>query len=78
VRNRGIDCLRRERRHDRDLGIDDALVTRLEAAERTEEQVADCEESSHARQLLLSLPSNQRQVIELAYFKGLSQKSPKR
>jgi Sigma-70 region 2 len=49
VRNRSIDWLRREARHDRDLEIDDALVGRLEAAERTEEQAASREESRHAR-----------------------------
>jgi RNA polymerase sigma-70 factor (ECF subfamily) len=73
VRNRSIDWLRREARHDRDLEIDDALVARLEAAERTEQRVADLEESRHARQLLVSLPEDQRRVIELAYFKGLTQ-----
>ncbi len=73
VRNRSIDCLRREARHSRDLEIDDALVTQLEAAERTEQRVADLEESRHARQLLVSLPDDQRRVIELAYFKGLTQ-----
>ena len=73
VRNRSIDCLRREARHDRDVAIDDALVARLEAAERTEEQVADREQSRHTRELLVSLPDDQRHVIELAYFTGLSQ-----
>ncbi len=73
VRNRSIDCLRREARHNRDLEIDHALVTRLEAAERTEQRVADLEESRHARELLVSLPDDQRRVIELAYFKGLTQ-----
>ncbi len=73
VHNRGIDWLRREARHDRDLEIDDARVARLEAAERTDEQVASREESRNARQLLTSLPIEQRQVIELAYFIGLTQ-----
>ncbi|MDQ2897436.1 MAG: sigma-70 family RNA polymerase sigma factor [Actinomycetota bacterium] len=73
VRNRSIDSLRRTARHNRDLGIDDARVGRLEAAERTEDQVASREESRDTRQLLLCLPTNQRQVIELAYFKGLTQ-----
>lgn len=72
VRNRSIDWLRREGRHDRDLEIDDARVGRLEAAERTEEQVAARDESRHARQLLVSLPTEQRQVIELSFFKGLT------
>jgi RNA polymerase sigma-70 factor (ECF subfamily) len=73
VRNRSIDCLRRDARHDRDPEIDDALVAELEAAQRTEEQVADREESRHAHQLLVSLPNDQRQVIHLAYFKGLTE-----
>jgi RNA polymerase sigma-70 factor (ECF subfamily) len=73
VRNRSIDWLRRERRHDREVEIDDAIVGQLEAAERTEEVVAAREDSLHARQLLVSLPPEQRQVIELTYFKGLTQ-----
>jgi RNA polymerase sigma-70 factor (ECF subfamily) len=73
VRNQSIDWLRREARHDRELEIDDALVGRLEAAERTEDEVATREESRHTRELLVTLPTEQRQVIELAYFKGLTQ-----
>ena len=73
TRNRSIDCLRRAARHDRDVELDEVRVRRLEAAERTEEQVAEREESRHTRQLLLCLPTNQRQVIELAYFQGLTQ-----
>ena len=72
MRNRSIDWLRREARHARDVEIDDAVVGRLEAAERTDEQAATREESRHARQLLGSIPTEQRQVIELAYFKGLT------
>ena len=72
VRNRSIDWLRRERRHDRNLEIDDAIAGGLEAPERTDEQAASLEEAREARQLLLHLPSEQRQVIELAYFNGLT------
>lgn len=73
VRHRSIDWLRREARHDRDLEIDDDAVGRLEAAERTEEQVGAHEDARLARGLLTCLPLEQRQVIELAYFKGLTQ-----
>lgn len=72
VRNRSIDWLRREARHNRGQKNGDALVDRLEATERTDEQVAAQEMRRHTRQLLVSLPSDQRQVIELAYFKGLT------
>lgn len=73
VRNRSIDWLRREARHARDLEINDAIIGRLEAAERTDEQAVTRDDSRHARQLLVSIPPKQRQVIELAYFKGLTQ-----
>jgi RNA polymerase sigma-70 factor (ECF subfamily) len=72
VRNRSIDWLRREARYDRCLEIDDAVAERLEAADRTDVEVIAREESRTARQLLVTLPSDQRQVIELAYFNGLT------
>jgi RNA polymerase sigma-70 factor (ECF subfamily) len=73
VRHRSIDWLRREARHALDLEIDDALLGRLESPGRTHDQAVTREESRHARQLLVSIPTEQRQVIELAYFKGLTQ-----
>jgi RNA polymerase sigma-70 factor, ECF subfamily len=73
VRNRSIDYLRREGRHARCLEIDDASVGRLEATERTDEQAITHEESREARQLVTGLPIEQRQVIELGYFTGLTQ-----
>ena len=73
VRKRSIDWLRSEARSVPTLEIDDALVEQLEAAERTDELVACRDESRLARQLLVSLPSEQRQVIELAFFKELTQ-----
>ena len=73
VRNRSIDWLRSEARTVPTLEIDGALVEQLEAQERTDELVVTREESRLARQLLVSLPSEQRQVIELAFFKELTQ-----
>jgi RNA polymerase sigma-70 factor (ECF subfamily) len=73
VRNRSIDWLRREARHALALENDDAILGRLEAPERTDDQAVTREEARHARQLLSSIPTEQRQIIELAYFKGLTQ-----
>jgi RNA polymerase sigma-70 factor (ECF subfamily) len=73
VRNRSIDSLRRGARHNHHVGIDAALVERVEAAERTEDLVAAREEARNARRLVAGLPSAQRQVIELAFFSGLTQ-----
>jgi RNA polymerase sigma-70 factor (ECF subfamily) len=72
ARNRSIDWLRREARHDRSVEIDDERLERLEAAERTDEQALSRDESRRTRELLVGLPSAQRQVIELAYFSGLT------
>ncbi|MFZ0041750.1 MAG: sigma-70 family RNA polymerase sigma factor, partial [Solirubrobacteraceae bacterium] len=73
VRNRSIDWLRREARHDRDSAIDEALIKRLKAPDRTDGEILAQEESREAREALVSLPVEQRQVIELAFFKGLTQ-----
>jgi RNA polymerase sigma-70 factor (ECF subfamily) len=73
VRNRGIDSIRRRARHDRVLEIDDAIADRLEAAERTDEQVVKRDQSRQMRELLTELPDDQREVIQLSYFTGLSQ-----
>ncbi len=73
VRNRSIDWLRREARHENALEIDSAPVGWLEADERTDRHVAILEENRDTRQLVVGLPTNQRRVIELAYFKGLTQ-----
>lgn len=72
VRNRSIDWLRREARHDRDVEIDERLLDHLEALERTDQRAITHETQREARQLLLGLPVEQRRVIELTYFRGLS------
>lgn len=73
VHHRCVDCLRREARHTSNVQIDEAPSASLEAPERTEDLVASREEAHRARQVVLTLPAEQRTVIELAYFGGLSQ-----
>lgn len=73
VRYRAVDSLRRSARHERSSRIDDLLVDRLESGERLDERAVDRERARHARALVGGLPPEQRQVIELAYYGGLSQ-----
>ena len=72
VRHRASDALRSGARRERSVELE-AAADRLEAPARTHEEVARREESLAARRLVKELPSDQREVIELAYFGGLSQ-----
>jgi RNA polymerase sigma-70 factor (ECF subfamily) len=74
VHHRCIDSLRRAARHQHHAEIDESLAERLEADEHIEEMVVARDESHHARRLVAGLPSEQRQVIELAFFRGLTQR----
>jgi RNA polymerase sigma-70 factor, ECF subfamily len=72
VRNRSIDRLRAGAR-----GHDDEVAEhadRLEAAERTEEQVMVRQDYVEARRLVADLPPEQREIIDLAYIAGYTQK----
>lgn len=72
VRNRSLDALRRERaRAGKDV-IDDASVGLVPAGDRTELEAERNEQGQRISDALDSLPSEQRQVIELAYFGGLT------
>jgi RNA polymerase sigma-70 factor, ECF subfamily len=51
---------------------DEGLADRLEAGERTEVEAARREESRTIRAAMDTLPSEQAQVIELAYFGGFT------
>lgn len=73
VRNRSIDWIRRERRHDRGIEFDGSFADRLEAAERTDDQVFASDQARRTRGLVSGLPAEQRQVIELAFYSGLTQ-----
>jgi RNA polymerase sigma-70 factor (ECF subfamily) len=70
VHNRGVDAVRRSTVHDRRRETFDGVEERHEARERTEVEVARREEARNVRGALDTLPSEQRQTIELAYFGG--------
>ena len=69
VRNRAIDMLREQRRR----GPLTALEFEPEDPERTETLVVREEMSRDVRRALRSLPADQREVLELAYYSELSQ-----
>ena len=73
VRYRGIDALRSGARAERNVGLDDPAAERLEVAGRTEALVEDRETALDTRRVLTGLPDEQRKVVELAYFAGLTQ-----
>jgi RNA polymerase sigma-70 factor (ECF subfamily) len=72
VHNRAIDALRRSSVHDRRRASDDAMEQELEAPERTDVQAMSNAASEEIRVALGELPSEQRHVIELAYFGGFT------
>jgi RNA polymerase sigma-70 factor, ECF subfamily len=72
VHHRAIDALRRSFVHERRRASDEGIDERLETGERTEVEVARREESQTVRAALDHLPSEQSQVIELAYFGGFT------
>jgi RNA polymerase sigma-70 factor (ECF subfamily) len=72
VHHRAIDALRRATVHDRRRAGDEGIEERFEATERTDVEVARREEAGAVRNALGTLPSDQCQVIELAYFGGFT------
>jgi RNA polymerase sigma-70 factor (ECF subfamily) len=72
VHHRAIDALRRATVHDKRRAGDEGIEERFEARERTDVEAARREESGTVRNALRSLPSDQSQVIELAYFGGFT------
>jgi RNA polymerase sigma-70 factor, ECF subfamily len=72
VHNRAIDALRRTgAKSGRDVS-DEGIAERLKAPETTDAEVLRRDEARRVRSALTELPPDQRQVIELAYFGGLS------
>jgi RNA polymerase sigma-70 factor (ECF subfamily) len=72
VHHRGIDALRRATVHDKRRTGVEGIEERFEAGERTELEAARREEAGVVRGAMASLPSEQLQVIELAYFGGFT------
>jgi RNA polymerase sigma-70 factor, ECF subfamily len=72
VHHRAIDALRRATVHDRRRVDDEGIEERFEARERTDVEVARREEADVVRAAMGSLPADQCQVIELAYFGGFT------
>lgn len=72
VHNRAVDSLRRSGAHERRRVSDEGIEETLEAPERTEAQAIEHATSRELRRVLAELPDEQRRVIELAYFGGLT------
>jgi RNA polymerase sigma-70 factor, ECF subfamily len=72
VHHRAIDALRRATVQDRRRAGDEGIEERFEARERTDVEAARREEAGSVRAALSSLPADQCQVIELAYFGGFT------
>jgi RNA polymerase sigma-70 factor (ECF subfamily) len=72
VHHRAIDALRRSHVHERRRASDEGLEEKLETGERTDVEAARHEEAAAVRAALGHLPSEQSQVIELAYFGGFT------
>jgi RNA polymerase sigma-70 factor (ECF subfamily) len=72
VHNRAVDALRRKgAKAGRDVP-DEGIAERLRAPDATDVQVERRDQARRVRSALDELPADQRRVIELAYFGGLS------
>ena len=72
VHHRAIDSLRRSNVHEKRRTGDEDIAERLEAPERTDVEAARRDEAETVRVAMDTLPAEQCQVIELAYFGGFS------
>jgi RNA polymerase sigma-70 factor (ECF subfamily) len=72
VHHRTIDSLRRNLVHDRRRGSAEGIEERHEAPERTDVEAVRRDEARSVRAALDTLPGDQNQVIELAYFGGFT------
>ena len=72
VHNRAIDAFRREFAREQHSVDDEGLAERVQDEVRTDREVERRDDARQVRDALGGLPADQRQVIELAYFGGLT------
>jgi RNA polymerase sigma-70 factor, ECF subfamily len=72
VHNRAVDALRRGGSRDSRNVPDEGITERLASPDSTDAEVERRDDARRVRSALDELPPYQRQVIELAYFGGLS------
>ena len=72
VHNRAIDSFRKERLTSSQNVGDEGLAERMPAPQRTEAEIERRDDARQVRAALVTLPEEQRRVIELAYFGGFS------
>lgn len=72
VHHRAIDAVRRARVNDGRIVCDEYAVQQVAAPELTEVEVVRGSEAHEIRRALDQLPLDQRRVIELSYFDGLT------
>jgi RNA polymerase sigma-70 factor (ECF subfamily) len=70
VHNRAVDTFRREIVREDRADYDDSIAEQLPARDETDAEVERREDATQVRRALDKLPSDQRRVIELAYFGG--------
>jgi RNA polymerase sigma-70 factor, ECF subfamily len=73
VRHQAIDAIRRASVRESHSAPDEELVERVASAELTEAEIVRRDDARHVHRALAALPPEQRQVIGLAYFGGLTQ-----
>jgi RNA polymerase sigma-70 factor (ECF subfamily) len=72
VHNRAIDAVRRATVRERQQAADEQAAEELEAPERTDVEAARRATARSVRAVIGELPSEQRRVVELAYFGGFT------